>query len=250
MIGGVSSANLRSAAVRACYDKLFRLAHRIVTRDEASLADIVAITPSAASKSESHADLVFSLSDELGGGAPAAERPVIALAVHHTPRMTLTDREQALLLLRRVHLLADPAHEIVVAAHDVRSDFDLGFAQGLATDLNIPRVTVRTLRTTAECISFYRQVRTIISVRMHPIILGACADAFCVPLEGSRKVADIARRLGVGQWRMEDLASLPDAEFRAALGLDRSGPLVDASKRERMSDQARGIFANLRADSR
>lgn len=238
-IGGVSAMRLTNAAVRRTYGWLFHLAHRIATRDAASMDDILAITPSVAEKSEILADVVFALAEEICGGPPVWERNVIAFSVHHSPLLAFTDFDASLRFLRRLHAMAGSGREIVILAHDVRSDFDLGYAKRLLKQLNAEGVSVRSFATTNECMDFYRQLRTIVSARMHPIIIGACAESFCVPLAGSRKVADISARLGLKQWRLDDLTALPGKEFLKAVGLNGGGPEVDQKAREELTAQAR-----------
>jgi polysaccharide pyruvyl transferase WcaK-like protein len=237
-IGGVSTARLESPAVRRAFGLLFRLADRIVTRDEASLGDIAAIAPSSAGKSESQADLVFGMRDAFAGGAPAAERETIAFAVHRATKFRLSDADETEAFLRRLAARLQPGQRVAILAHDRRETWDLGLARELAARIGSDRVFPHAFASAEECIAFYKTVRTAISVRMHPIILGACAGAFCVPLQGSRKVADIGMRLGVPVPALGELLTLDDTAFDDALGLGDVGPMPEAASIEAMSEAA------------
>jgi polysaccharide pyruvyl transferase WcaK-like protein len=241
-IGGVSTAHLDSAAVRQAYDKLFRLTDRIVTRDRWSLRDVLEITPSAALKAHAKADLVFSLRDEFGGGPPVEQRTTIAFAVHGIPWAPLTDFSTAIEFLRRAERLLAPGHEISIVAHDRRPQWDLGLANRLATELSSDRVSVRAFATVEDCIAFYRTARSVVSSRMHPIILGACAGAYCIPLSGSRKIEDMAGRLGVPLTTLSDLAQLTDEVFSMTIGIAGGGPLADENELTRLSAEARRVL--------
>ncbi|HEX8256326.1 MAG TPA: polysaccharide pyruvyl transferase family protein [Allosphingosinicella sp.] len=242
-IGGVSTARLESPKVRMLYRLLFGLAGRIAARDEASLADILAIAPSAATKSERLADMVFALADELGGGRPVEERRALVFAVHHAPHLPLTDMDEAAGFLGRAAALAGEQVELKVVAHDHRPEWDLDFARRLAARAGLPGDAVRTLATTAECADFYRAARSVVSVRMHPIILGACAGAYCVPVKGSRKQADLAGRLGLPSWSLAEMMALDDMAFGAAVGIGAGGPRPDRARLERLSEEARAVLA-------
>lgn len=241
-IGGVSTARLDAPRVRQAYDGLFRCAHRIVLRDQASFDDVLAITPSAAAKAELKADLVFSMRESFAGGPAVEERTTFAFAVHCAPTFAHTGMAATEAFLRRVEPLLEQGQELVILAHDRRQDWDLGFATELANRLGSSRVSVRAFATAGECIDFYRRVRTVISVRMHPIILAACAGAYCVPLAGSRKVADMATRLKVPHYDLEQLAQLDDVVLRAAIGVGRQGPGADPQAVLHLASEASDVI--------
>lgn len=237
-IGGVSTARLESPAVRRAFGLLFRLADRIVTRDDASLGDVAAIMPSSAKKSETLADLVFGMRDAFTGGVPAVERDTIAFAVHRAAKFRLSDVDEAEAFLGRLATLLRPEQRVAIVAHDRRESWDLGLARELEARIGSDRVFAHAFATAGECIAFYKGVRTVVSARMHPIILGACAGAFCVPLQGSRKVTDIGRRLGVPVKALGELTVLDDAAFSGALGLADAGPMPDPASIEAMGEAA------------
>jgi len=241
-IGGVSTERLSAPSVRRAYALLFRCAHRIVTRDEHSLADVLAIAPSVRAKAQSRADVVFGMRDAFAGGPAAAARTILAYAPHRSPSLTHSRLDESVALLRRVLARLAPGQTLALLAHDVRADFDLGLAREIAAELGDARAAVREFASVDDCIGFYRQVRTVAAARMHPIILGACADAYCVPLEGSRKVRDIAGRLGVAQHTPAGLLALPDSAFDRALGIGSEGPLADGSALDRLQADAREIL--------
>ncbi|HEV2746390.1 MAG TPA: polysaccharide pyruvyl transferase family protein [Allosphingosinicella sp.] len=241
-VGGVSTRNLEAKLVRRIYRRLFALAGRIVTRDEDSLAEVRRICPAAANKSGSRSDFVFALAGLLRGASPARDRRRIGFAIHHAPHLALTAVEQSVAMLKRVAHVVPPDWELCIVAHDNRADYDLGLAHHLAERVG-GGTSVSSFATTDECAAFYRGLRSIISIRMHPIILGACAEAFCVPLLGSPKLADLSRRLLLRQWDMSELERLADDAFAGALGLSADGPLADPAQRALMSQEAGRIMS-------
>ena len=242
MLCGVSTARIEKNSVRREFRKLFDMVDCIATRDDASLDEILKISPSALSKARSLADLVFTMREELEGNVPASERPVIGFAVHNAPGFSLTDCDEAEALLRRVAGRISPEQRIAVLAHDRREDWDLGIARQLADRLAPLPVSCISFETAAESISFYRDVRTMISVRMHPIIMAACSGAFCVPLRSSRKVADIGKRLEVPVHDASSLMDLGDSDFDSALGLDNRGPLPSGQAINAMAEAAQAAI--------
>ncbi len=59
-----------------------------------------------------------------------------------------------------------------------------------------------------------------------------------MPLQGSRKVADIGRRLGVTTRALYELLALDDDGSATALGLGDIGPLPEAASIEAMGEAA------------
>ena len=243
LIGGVSTERLAAASVRRGYALLFRCAQRIVTRDEHSLNDVLAIAPGARRRAEARADFVFGMKDQFEGGIPVAQRTVLAFAPHRSPTLEHSDLAESTAFLRRMLARLRPGQRLAILAHDNRPDFDLGLARQLAAELGDERVEVIHFAHVDECVAFYRDVRAVIAARMHPLILAACADAFCVPLEGSRKVRDIAERLGVPHAALRDLLQLPDAAFDRATGIADDGPLPDGAAVARLRANAGAIMS-------
>lgn len=244
-IGGVGAANLENAWVRRAYGMLFGLSAMLRPRDEETHRAILAIAPGVDSRAVGAADVVFSMAEELAGGQPAEERRVIGLALHHAPHFRLTDTALIESLVARLLGLLPDGYRLVLLAHDRRPDYDGRLVEQISGRFRDPRLSTLGFAGTEACISAYRELRTIISLRMHPIIIGACAGCFTVPLAGSRKQASLAQRLSLPLLDLDTLIDVDDGAFRTATGLGQKGPRPDAEALASATRQARAIFDDL-----
>ena len=203
---GASCARLENSGVRAVYARLFAACDAISARDEHSAQDIRAIGGANLCPVKTEADLVFGMRDTITSNTPLADRKLILLAPHHAPSLPLTDVEASALLLEKLTKLGGD-HEVRLILHDDRPDFDTHFVRRLRAIMGDAMPSASNPKTTDETIALYQQARMVISVRMHPIIIGACAGAACVPIKGSRKQEDLAGRIGLTTVALTDAAS-------------------------------------------
>lgn len=246
-IGGVGAVNLEGGLVRRAYAALFRLAAILRPRDEQTHREILDIAPGVGSRTVAAADVVFALAEELAGGRPAPERRVIGLAIHHAPHFRLTDAGRIEALVSRLLEMLPDGYRLVLLAHDRRPDFDLRLVEQVHGQFGDPRLTIRDFEGTEACIGAYRGMRTIISLRMHPIIIGACTGCFTVPLAGSGKQASLAQRLGLPLVSLGTLIDMNDEVFAEAVGLGCDGPRPDTEALALATRQAHAIFDDLAA---
>ena len=153
------------------------------------------------------------MKDDIAGNQRDGEKKLILLVPHHAPALALTDSEDFARLAANLDKL-DGNHEVCLVLHDDRPEFDAHFATQLQTLLKdaMPRVCIP--KTTDETITLYRKAALVVSVRMHPIIIGACAGAACVPISGSRKQDDLATRLKLKPVALRHVADLSLHDLR------------------------------------
>jgi polysaccharide pyruvyl transferase WcaK-like protein len=244
--GGAGAAFLKAGAPRWIYRLCFRIAQHISVRDQSSLEQVTPLVGNAPKKLRLDNDLVFSLYPEALGVVPAAERKILAVAVHHSPDVPLTDFNAACKLVERLRNLKSPEQEIVLVPHDFRPDFDPKMITDIMAKIGSDQLSVRWLKSADDTISFYKTVRTIISVRMHPIILGSCTGSFCVPITETAKLRDMAARVALPTQTFGQLLALSDSEFAAAIGLGVDGPMAGADLLRDLSDGAANAFMSAR----
>lgn len=247
VVGGVGVGKLQGKAVRIAYGQLFALADAIIARDDDAAEVMRAISPSQAARIHSEADTVFAIADSIAGPQPVPvhDRRVVAFAIHHAPHLPMTDAPMAVAAMKRILDALPEGHRLELLAHDRRAEYDLEFAQHIAAQLADPRVSVRTFADTEECIDAYRKIRTIVSLRMHPIIIGLCAGCFVLPLESSRKQKALAARLGLHNHALETMTSLELPVMRALLGYGAAGQRPSSHALAALITSARNIFATM-----
>ncbi|MEH6683725.1 MAG: polysaccharide pyruvyl transferase family protein [Qipengyuania sp.] len=217
-IVGVSTARLEQTLVRRVYRTLFGLCDRIEARDPKSADDILEIAPAVANKLTSRADLVFGMRDTI---TPSEERDrdMVLFAPHHSPKLALTSIKEMIALLKALRT-ATPEKKIGLAIHDPRHGFDGGLVQRLEDANALEGIAIHEPRTTDETIALYRRAASIVSVRMHPIIIGSCAGARCVPIGASRKQRLLAEELSLQSYDIADLLAMDPGTLRKVLGMN------------------------------
>lgn len=234
MIGGAGAYRLEGPVTRLLYGLLFLLCRSIMVRDQESLQQISYAR--GARKAKVGADLVFTLTSSPEPDRPASNR--IAVAVHGAPHVTFTDPAPVAATIKRL-LASSPEARVSIVLHDPRPEFDLKVGQNILALVDDPRVEIRTFTTVEDCLGFYKRVAAVMSHRMHPLIIGACGGAACVPLAGSPKVSEVARLLGATLETPQSLATLkPDALLRR-FRLGRTGPSKELEAARFLGDVAR-----------
>ena len=223
---GSSTARLSEWHVRLLYWCLFSLCSKIELRDNGSAEQVAEIAPSCKKKIGVTADLVFSIKDQIAGEKARNNRKLIIFAPHHAPKLQLTPIDESVRFLKRLNKAVGPDFDIAILVHDVRPEFDYEFAQKLIALVDVPNLKLIVPETTDSLISYYQETYTIVSMRMHPIIIGVCAEAFCVPLKGSRKQKDLAERLNIQSHSLSELNSMTQEEFNVAIGLNADAELA------------------------
>lgn len=214
-LGGVGVYRIETGAmIRTLYSLLFHLADSIGIRDAGSL-EAIQFSTAGRAKGLQTADIVFSLVDPASSASEG--RKTIAFSVHNAPHAQYSEPTATLRLIAR--LIKLPGFDVIVTAHDRRRNFDAGFAKNLLAQLPSGSATLRKFNTVEECLRFYRTCHTVVSARMHPVIIGACLGANCVPLAGSPKMSEVADLLQIPLQRPESLIALGDEDFVKALGI-------------------------------
>lgn len=236
-VGGAGAFRLDHWTTRRAYSLLFALCEEIIMRDAHSLA-LLTFSDAARRKGRVGADVVFALRDALRlPERTVKSRGPIVFTVHHAPHVEFLQLDSAVKLARRLLDAKPPGTRLQLAAHDKRVSFDLGFAYEVAKRLGSDEVDIVVFDSTAQCIKLYRSASVIVSARMHPIIIGACADCACVPLRGSEKVARVAERLAIPLWDPEKLVALDGPALQSALAARPA-----ATRLAELASEARGAF--------
>ncbi len=239
ILSGVGAINLDRPLTRFLYRRLFRLASVVNCRDERSAETIRAISKSNNPQINTRNDLVFGLLDWLKGPVPAAQRNIIAVAIHHAPHLALTPEKSVADMIRRIRENVGDRYKIHLVPHDFRDDFDPFMIRKILERLQDDNIEVQNLRSADQVRDYYQQVRTIISIRMHPIIIGACAGCYCVPLAATNKLTDVAGRLRLPIHTVEETLELDAADFCNLMGIGGDGHLAATDELEAMKAEAR-----------
>ena len=222
-VAGVGAVPIQEPGIARAYAALFRVADRIMPRDEDSARSIREMAPASARKIETTADVVFAMKDQIGPGLALDQRKTIGFAVHHSPHRPLTQLDDACAAIDRILTVLPDGFGVELLAHDRRPEFDLQFSRSIADRIDDRRLGVRTFENTQDCIEAYRSLRSIVSVRMHPIIIGACAGCALVPLAGSGKQEALAKRLGIGLTDLGDIQAMPQDQLAKLLSIGGDG---------------------------
>ncbi len=184
------------------------------------------------------ADVVFSgvITDSVTD-KPKRTTGHYCLAVHQSPLVTHYDPAAYADFVMR--LATQPkARQIDLICHDKRPGYDLEFAKAVTAALPSETpcpINIVAPDTVEETMALYTRAEMVLSSRMHPLIMGLCADAKVVPLKGSPKVADLATRYGI--------TTLPDVNTKGpALKLALMSP-------EKGGAVISGVPDDLRADA-
>lgn len=125
----------------------------------------------------------------------AASRPVIAFGLHHSPLRAYSDIDETKSLILSI-ADAFPEHEIVLVSNDSRDKFDAGLLDQLLRQIDHPRIRGQHFDDVDVTISVYAQAACVVSVRMHPLILGLIHGVPVVGIDRSNKVKFLAQRVG------------------------------------------------------
>ena len=232
-IGGAGVFQLKTSATRFFYDTLFRLCTSITVRDQASF-NALQFSSAFRKKGRLAADVVFSL-EPSNIQNTTAQRERIGVAVHNAPHVKFMQFEEAKrLLLEIIRVYGSESVDILV--HDSRPAFDLDFARKLSDSISRSAVApnIRTFSSVNDCLQYYSQTKTVVSPRMHPLIIGAISGCSCVPLTGSSKVAEFARLTGLENYELANTAAIISA-------IDCSSP-PDRAQLRHLARSARACF--------
>lgn len=237
-IGGAGAFRLRGAATRFFYARLFDICHDIALRDAASLKEI-SYSGAGRRKGRVAADIVFSLR-ELMANRSSESRREVGFAVHSAPHASFMKKENAAQMV--AELWRRHGENLSILVHDSRPNFDLDFARDIVEcaqrDHGAGNIRVRSFETVGACLDYYARSALVVSARMHPLIIGAISGARCVPLAGSRKVAQFAEQLGLQKVQQDDLVA-----FVAALEAEQ---MADSSRLSRLEANASTLMDGFR----
>ena len=126
-------------------------------------------------------------SDEMGNA--------IAIGLHHSPLRSYAGEESYRKLVSNLRA-SMPDRPIVLVSNDAREKFDAGLLDRLAKQIADPMVKSQHFETMDEVIDTYASAACVVSVRMHPLILGLIHGRPVVGIPRSNKVKQLAARVG------------------------------------------------------
>lgn len=173
-----------------------QVAHMCVVRDEPSLAALEA-SGLAASKQLLAADVVFS-----GAAFPNLDDPTmgqieskqVLVVGHRSPLRTYVSAEQLGLIIRSI-LDIDPDLSVALLSHDCRPLLDNGLVSAFAESELDRKVSLLSMTDTDTALSAYRDAAVVVSVRMHPLIIGTVMGLPVVGIRASSKVDALSEQL-------------------------------------------------------
>lgn len=135
-------------------------------------------------------------------------RARVLIVGHRSPRRTLIALYELTSVIDTI-TTALPGHDVVVASHDCRVDYDNGLIDDLERTLG-DEANVRFLKYSNwnSLMAVYADIDVVVSSRMHPLMLGAVYGAGVIPLTGSQKVEAFADRIGCTTIVPGDMPSL------------------------------------------
>lgn len=127
-------------------------------------------------------------------GIQSRERP-ISLGLHRSPLRSYADIETYHQLIKTL-LKRHPDQQVRVVSNDSRSKFDDGLLEELQERCLSPRVSFVPFRCVETTISSYATASCVVSVRMHPLILGLVHSVPVLGIRRSNKVEQLSNMSG------------------------------------------------------
>lgn len=147
-------------------------------------------------------------------------RPFLAIGVHHSPIRAYSGEEELAAMAKRL-VEAFPEYDVVLVSNDAREDFDAGLIQSLRQSLDHTRIKFQDFVTLDDVLATYANAACVISVRMHPLILGLIHGRPVVGIDRSNKVRALAARAGFDLYDPEK-ACLGDLSRAVRLAIERA----------------------------
>lgn len=123
------------------------------------------------------------------------QRPTIAIGLHHANRRKYATGDDFVLLSETL-VNTFPEYEVVFVSNDCRDGFDEELLRQLRGRIQHDRIRFQSFDTVENVVSAYASAKCVISVRMHPLILGLIHSVPVVGVGRSNKVKQLADRVG------------------------------------------------------
>lgn len=184
-IFSAGTGEIKSRPDRILARIIFKLCKVVLMRDENSYQQAKIYS----NRAKKTADVVFT-----NGLLQSKERKNILIAVHGSPSVKYQDDSTIHKIITTLLENGFDRENIKIIAHDRRINYDVKVAEHLADKFSL---NYRVLETPLEVNNEFEKASTVISARMHPLIIGSLYKCNLFYFGNSKKIKDLAKETNI-----------------------------------------------------